>query len=50
MEKHLEHQEELYHNFIDFKKAFDRVWHKGLGRVLKEYNTDSRLIEVMKSL
>ena len=25
MEKHLQHQRELYHNFIDFKKAFDRV-------------------------
>ena len=28
-EKHLEHQKELFHNFIDLKKAFDRVWHKG---------------------
>ena len=25
IEKHLDHQEPLYHNFIDFKKAFDRV-------------------------
>ena len=50
VEKHLEHQKELYHNFIDFKKAFDRVWHEGLWRVLKEYNIDNRLIEVIKSL
>ena len=27
---HLEHQKELFHNFIDFKKAFDRVWHAEL--------------------
>ena len=47
MEKHWEHQKELYHNFIiDFKIAFDRVWHEGL----KEYNTYSQLIEVIKSL
>ena len=25
MEKHLQHQKKLYHNFIDFKKAFDSV-------------------------
>ena len=48
--KHLEHQKELYHNFIDFKKAFDRVWHEGLWRVLTEYSIDNRLIEVVKSL
>ena len=29
-EKHLQHQQNLYHVFIDFKKAFDRVWHKDL--------------------
>ena len=25
VEKYLEHQNELFHNFIDFKKAFDRA-------------------------
>ena len=50
MGKHLEHQKELYHNFIDFNKAFDRVWHEGLWRILKEYNIDNQLIEVIKSL
>ncbi|WP_419607860.1 reverse transcriptase domain-containing protein, partial [Thiolapillus sp.] len=24
-EKHLQHQQDFYHVFIDFKKAFDRV-------------------------
>ena len=32
-EKSLEHQQPLYHNFIDFKKAFDRVWHQPLWLV-----------------
>ena len=26
-EKYLQHQQNLYHVFMDFKKAFDRVWH-----------------------
>ena len=26
-EKYLHHQQDLYHIFIDFKKAFDRLWH-----------------------
>ena len=29
-EKHLQHQCDLFYNFIDFKKACDRVWHVGL--------------------
>ena len=38
--KHLEHQRSLYHNFIDFKKAFDRVCHDSLWKVLsnRRYN------------
>ena len=28
--KYLQHQQDLYHVFIDFKKAFDRVWHAAL--------------------
>lgn len=27
IEKHLQHQKELFQNFIDFRKAFDRLWH-----------------------
>ena len=44
MEKQLEHRKKLFRNFIDYKKAFDRVW-----RVLKEYNIDDRLVEVIRS-
>ena len=32
MEKHLEYQE-LYHNFIDYKKALDPVWREGMGKM-----------------
>ena len=29
-EKYVQHQLDLYHVFIDFKKAFDRIWHAAL--------------------
>ena len=29
-EKYLQHQQDLYHVFIDFKEAFDRIWHAAL--------------------
>ncbi|KAL8578281.1 hypothetical protein ACOMHN_005672 [Nucella lapillus] len=50
IEKHLQHQRDLFHNFIDFKKAFDRVWHAGLWQVMRNYNIDSNIIDVIKAL
>jgi hypothetical protein len=50
MEKHLQHQRELFHNFIDFKKAFDRVWHDGLWQVLKGFNIEEGLVQVIQEL
>ena len=38
-EKYLQHQQDLYHVVIDFKKAFDRVWHAALWATMKKYNT-----------
>jgi exonuclease III len=50
IEKHLQHQRELHHNFIDFKKAFDRVWHEGLWQVMRSYNIEEGLIRVIEAL
>ena len=50
IEKHLTHQQESHHNFIDFKKAFDRVWHGGLRHSLRRFNIDEGLVAVMASL
>ena len=36
-EKHLQHQQNLYHVFTDFKKAFDRVWHEALQATTRKY-------------
>lgn len=50
MEKHLQHQRELYHNFIDFKKAFDRVWHEGLWQVLRRFGIEEGLVSTIQAL
>ena len=46
-EKHLQHQRELFHSFIDFKNVFDRVWHAGLWQVLKSFNIDECLVQAI---
>ena len=49
-EKYLQHQQELYHVFIDFKKAFDRVWHAALWATMKKFNIGANLIKVIQNL
>ena len=49
-EKYLQHQQDLYHVFIDFKKAFDRVWHAALWTTMKKFNISTNLIQVIKNL
>ena len=48
IEKHLQHQRDLFHNFIDFKKAFDRVWHAGLWQVLRSFNIEEGLVQTIR--
>ena len=49
-EKYLQHQQDLYHVFIDSKKAFERVWHAALWATMKKYNISTNLIQVIKNL
>ena len=49
-EKYLQHQQDLYHVFIDFKKAFDRAWHAALWATIKKYNISTNLIRVIRNL
>ena len=49
-DKNLQHQQVLYHVFIDFKKAFDRVWHAALWATMKKYNISTNLIRVIRNL
>ena len=49
-EKYFQHQQDLYHVFIDFKKAFDRVWHAALWATMQMYNISANLIRIIKNL
>ena len=49
-EKYLQHQQKLYHVFIDFKKAFDRVWHAALWATMRKYNSSANLVRTTEQL
>ena len=44
-EKYLQH-----HVFIDFKKAFDRVWHAALWATMRKYNISANLVHTIEQL
>ena len=48
-EKYFQHQQGLYHVSIDFKKAFDRIWHVALWATMEKYNIGTNLIQVIKN-
>ena len=49
-EKYLQHQQDLYHIFIDFKKAINRVWYAALWATMKKYIVSTNLTQVIKNL
>ena len=49
-EKYLQHQQNFYHVFIDFKKTFDRVWHEALWATLRKYNIKVSIIPAIENL
>ena len=49
-EKYLQHQQNLYHVIIDFKKAFDRVWHAALWVTMRKYNISANLVRTTEQL
>ena len=48
IEKHQQHHNFI--DFIDFKKAFNRVWHAGLWQVLKSFNIGEGLVQAVQAL
>ena len=48
--KCLQHQQDLYHVFINFRKALNRVWYAALWATTKKYNISTKLIHVIKNL
>ena len=49
-EKYLQHQQNLYHVFIDFKKAFDRVWYEALWEAMRKYNINASIIRATENM
>ena len=49
-DKHIEHGIKLYYDFVDFNKAFDRVWHEGLWKVMRHFNIDTNIIAIIENL
>ncbi|KAK2194293.1 hypothetical protein NP493_116g00007 [Ridgeia piscesae] len=48
--RYLQHQQDLYHVFIDFKKAFDRVWHAALWATMRHFNINANLIRMIQNI
>ena len=46
----LTHQAKVYACFVDFRKAFDSVWHDGLLFKLLQYNVGGKFFSLIKSL
>ena len=42
-QNYLQHQQNLYHVFVDFKNAFDRVLHAALWATMRLYNINANL-------
>ena len=38
------------HNFVDFKKAFDRVWPAGLWQNLRSFYIEESLVQAIQAL
>ena len=47
-EKYLRHQQNLYHVFIEFEYAFDRVWHATLWATMRKYHISANLFHTIQ--
>ena len=49
IEKQLHYRFDLFHNFIDFNKIFDRTWHVDLWHFPRGFNIDKGLMQVIQN-
>ena len=50
IENHLQHQRDIFQNFINFRNASDHVWHDGLWHVMRWFNIDKGLLQIIREL
>ena len=49
-EKAMDKGKNLYNCFVDFRKAFDSVWHEGLWAILQRMGVSAKLVQVVQGL
>jgi len=47
---YFEHGKDLYICFVDFQKAFDSVWRRGLWQVMRHLGYDRKIIRLLESM
>uniref|UniRef100_A0A3Q3VVR8 Reverse transcriptase domain-containing protein n=1 Tax=Mola mola TaxID=94237 RepID=A0A3Q3VVR8_MOLML len=50
LNRYPQYQQNIYHVFIDFKKAFDPVWQAALWTTMRKYNISPNNVRVIKHL
>ena len=50
IEKQFMSNSKLYCSFVDYSKAFDTVWRKGLIAKIESYGVQGKMLNVIKSL
>jgi len=48
-EKYEEYGKQLCVCYIDFRKAFDSVWRKGLWRVMRHYGYQEKIVRILEN-
>ena len=48
-EKYDEFSKELFVCYIDFRKAFDSVWRKGLWAVMRHYGYPEKIVRILEN-
>ena len=49
-EKYAEFGRDIFVCYVDFRKAFDSVWRKGLWRVLRHYGYPEKIIRILENM
>jgi len=46
----IEHNQKVFINFIDFKQAFDSIWHDGMWRVMQNAAIPEQQIKLVQGI
>ena len=49
-EKSIEHGSKVFLNFVDYRKALNRLWHDAIWAVLRKYGIDEHIMRALGQL